>query len=52
MLMMTILLAAAILAYALYRKGDVTFNVKVPGAHVLLEARGSESKKPRDRAPD
>jgi len=38
MLMTTILLAAAILVYALHRKRDVKFNVKVWGANVRLEA--------------
>jgi hypothetical protein len=43
MVMITILLAAAILAYALYRKRDVKFSLKVLGADVLLEAKGDPS---------
>ena len=39
MLMTTILVAAAIVAYALHRKRDVKFNVKVFGANLSLEAR-------------
>jgi hypothetical protein len=42
MLMMTILLAAAILVYALHRKRDVKFNVRLLGANVLLEAKDGD----------
>lgn len=40
MLIMLTLLAAAILVYALYQKRDVTFNVKIWGANMSLEAKG------------
>jgi hypothetical protein len=49
-LITVILLSAGILLYALYRKRDVTFNVKLPGAQFLLEARGHgqrDSAKPK-----
>ena len=41
--MTTILLAAAILVYALHRMRHVKFNVKVFGANVSLEARDGTS---------
>ena len=44
MLMMTILLVAAILVFALYQKRDVKFNVKVLGANVSLEAKDSTGR--------
>jgi hypothetical protein len=44
MLMTTLLLAAAILAFALHRKRDVKFNVKVLGAKVSLEARDDPAR--------
>ena len=40
-----VLLAAAILAFALHRKGDVTLMVKFWGANVLLEAKDAGLKK-------
>jgi hypothetical protein len=45
MLITTILLAAGILVYALYRKGDVKFNVTVLGANVSLEAKDDVGRK-------
>ena len=42
MLTTTILLIAAILVFALCRKRDVTFNLKVWGANLQLEAKGDD----------
>jgi hypothetical protein len=49
MLMTIIFLAAAILVYALYRKRDVKFSLRLWGANVLLEARGISEPKERRR---
>ena len=38
-----VLLSAAILVYALHRKCDVTFMVKLLGAQFLLEAKGADA---------
>jgi hypothetical protein len=49
MLMTTILLAAAILVYALHRKRDVKFCVKVWGANLLLEAKDDAASSTEER---
>ncbi len=43
MLMMTfVLLSAAVVVFALHRKRNVTFNMKLPGAHLRLDARDDD----------
>ncbi|MEK7992527.1 MAG: hypothetical protein AAB403_01870 [Planctomycetota bacterium] len=40
-----IIVVAAILCYALARKRDIVFNVKVPGANLHLEAKGNSRRR-------
>jgi hypothetical protein len=51
MLTITILLSAPILFYALRKKRDVTFALKVWGANVLLEAKGDDRPHSDSRPP-
>ena len=45
-----ILLAAAILVFALHRKRDVNFNMKVWGASMSLEAKGQNVRRAGTRS--